>query len=241
VRLTTRSTSASHSDGDGLRLEHFIHDLKHSLRLYSQSPAFTLAAIAALTLGIGVNTAIFSVVNAVLLRPVKFPDPDRLVIFMTTTAEGAFPGGSPAKFGRFRQQTDVVEHVSVYTTGLVNFTGGSFPEQLRSGQVSADFFHLFGAPIVRGRAFSTEEDLPIGPRVALLSERLWVERFKNDPNIVGQTISLGGEPHTVVGILGRFDFEDFGPNRKYGCRFSWTRTRRIKATTSSAQDGSSLA
>ena len=128
-----------------LPFETFLKDLKHSLRMFAQSRAFTAAAVAALTLGIGANTAIFSVVNAVLLRPVSFPDPDRLVVFIIRPRKGPGPAASPAKFQHYRQQTSVVQDVSAYRTGVVNYTGGSFPEQLRSGQVSADFFRLFGA------------------------------------------------------------------------------------------------
>src|SRR5215203_5342851 len=135
-------------------LEAFVRDLKQSLRMFRQSPAFTLAAVAALTLGIGVNTAIFSVVNAVLLKPVSFPDPDRLVVLMTTSPGGNGSGGSPAKFQHFREQSTVVQDVAAYRTGVVNYTGGSMPEQLRSAQVSSDFFRLFGAPILRGRTFA---------------------------------------------------------------------------------------
>ena len=192
--------------------ETFFKDLKHSLRMFAQSPAFTLAAVAALTLGIGVNTAIFSVVNAVLLRPVPFPDPDRLVVFGTANPEGGlFPGASPAKFAHYRQQQDVVQDVAAYRAGVVNYTGGSFPEQLRSAQVSADFFRLFGAPPLLGRTFTAEEDLPKGPPAAVLSHRLWSERFNRDPAIVGKPISLSGETYTIVGVLGEFSFEEFGP------------------------------
>src|SRR5215204_5737513 len=107
-----------------LPIETFVKDLKHSLRMFAKSPAFTLAAVAALTLGIGVNTAIFSVVNAVLLKPVSFPDPDRLVVLMTTSPDGNGSGGSPAKFQHFREQSSVVQDVSAYRTGVVNYTGG---------------------------------------------------------------------------------------------------------------------
>ena len=192
--------------------EPFVKDLKHSLRMFAQSPAFTLAAVAALTLGIGVNTAIFSVVNAVLLRPVAFPEPDRLVVFGTTNPDGGlFPGGSPAKFAHYRRQTDVVQDVAAYRSGVTNYTGGNSPEQLRSGQVSADFFRLFGSPVVLGRTFTPEEDLPKGPPAAILSHRLWTERFNRDPGIIGKPISLSSETYTVVGVLGEFSFEEFGP------------------------------
>jgi predicted permease len=191
--------------------ETFLHDLRHSLRMFVQSPAFTLAAVAALTLGIGANTAIFSVVNAVLLKPVSFPDPDRIVVFMNTSPQGAGPAASPAKFQHYREQNAVVEDVSAYRLGVVNYTGGTFPEQLRSGQVSAYFFKLFGAQVLRGRTFSADEDLPLGQKVAVLSRQLWQTRFNGDPEITGKTISLGGEPYAIVGVLGDFSFEDFGP------------------------------
>jgi putative ABC transport system permease protein len=190
----------------------FIKDLKHSLRMFAQSPAFTLAAVAALTLGIGANTAIFSVVNAVLLKPVSFPDPDRLVIFMNTSPQGqGGPAASPAKFQHYQQQDSVVKDVAAYRLGIVNYTGGTFPEQLRMGQVSADFFRLFGAPLIRGRAFSAAEDVPDGERVVVLSQRFWETRFNRAEDIIGKTVSLGGEPYTVVGVLGEFSFDDFGP------------------------------
>src|SRR6185436_11212098 len=94
--------------------EDFLKDLKQSLRMFRQSPAFTLAAVAALTLGIGANSAIFSVVNAVMLRPVAFPDPDRLVVFLNTSPQGSGPGASPAKFQHWRSLDSVVQEVSVF-------------------------------------------------------------------------------------------------------------------------------
>jgi predicted permease len=191
-------------------METFIRDLKHSLRMFVSSPAFTLAALAALTLGIGANTAIFSVVNAVLLEPVSFPEPDRLVVFMNTSPQGSGPAASPAKFQHYRQQDAVVRHVSAYTTSTVNYTGGSIPEQLRSGRVSADFFRLFGAPVILGRTFTAEEDLPKAGPVVVLSQGFWESRFSRDPGVIGRTLSLSGEPHVIVGVLGDFDFSDFG-------------------------------
>jgi putative ABC transport system permease protein len=192
-------------------VESLVADLKHALRTFAQSPVFTLAAVAALTLGIGANVAIFSVVNAVLLKPVAFPDAERVVVFMNTSPQGSNPAGSPAKFQHYRQQRDVVQDVAAFNTGVVNYTGGSFPEQLRSARVSGDFFRLFGAPIVLGRGFTADEDLPSGPNVVVLSRRLWESRFGSSRAAVGQSISLGGEPHTIVGVMGDFDFREFGP------------------------------
>jgi predicted permease len=193
-------------------METFLKDLKHSLRMFAQSPAFTIAAVAALTLGIGANAAIFSVVDAVLLKPVAIVDPDRVVDFINVGPRG--PGGpaaSPAKFAHYRRQSDFVQDVSAFNTGVMNYTGGTFPEQLPSGRVSADFFKLVGAPILLGRAFTPDEDTPHGPRVAVISRHLWETRFNADPNIAGKSISLGGEPYTIVGVLNHFDFRDYGP------------------------------
>jgi putative ABC transport system permease protein len=192
-------------------MEAFLKDLRQSLRMFAQSPAFTFAAVAALTLGIGANTAIFSVVNAVLLKPVGVPDPDRVVVFMNVSPRGTGPAASPAKFAHYRGQTDVVQDVSAFNTGVMNYTGGSFPEQLRSGRVSADFFKLTAAPMLLGRGFSPDEDRPNGPRVTVISRRLWETRFNAAEDIVGRSISLGGEPYTIVGILDNFDFREFGP------------------------------
>ena len=192
-------------------VEALFKDLRHSLRMFAQSPAFTLSAIAALTLGIGTNTAIFSVVNAVLLKPLGFPDPDRVVMLMNVSPQGSGPAASPAKFMHWRAQTDVLQDVSAFNTGVVNFTGGPFPEQLRSARVSADFFTLMGAQVAAGRTFSPDEDLPNGAKVAILSKALWQTRFSGDPGVPGRTIALNGEPYTIVGILGDFDFTEFGP------------------------------
>jgi putative ABC transport system permease protein len=193
-------------------MEALVQDLKHSLRIFRQSPGFTLAAIVALILGIGANTAIFSVVNSVLLKPASFPDPDRMAFFMNTSPQGSGQGASPTKFQHWREQTTVVQDVSAFRTGVVNLTGAGFPEQLKSAQVSADYFRLFGATPLRGRTFSPEEDLPNAERVIVLSHALWTRRFAADPQIVGKTISLGNAPHVVIGILNpNFDFRDFGP------------------------------
>jgi putative ABC transport system permease protein len=189
-----------------------LRDIKHALRMFVQSPAFALAAVAALTLGIAVNTAIFSVVNAVLLRPLPFPQADRIVFFMSTGPNGpGFPGASPAKFAHFQQQTEVTELASAFNSFLVNYTDGSFPEQLRGGRVSADFFRLLGAQTMMGRTFSAEEDRPRGDRVAVLGKAFWQDRLQSDPQIIGQAISLGGVPHTVIGVLNDFEFSDVFP------------------------------
>jgi putative ABC transport system permease protein len=192
----------------------FAKDVRHSLRLFRRSPGFTFAAVAALALGIGANTAIFSVVNAVLLRTLPFPEAERLIVFRHMQADGnGFSAGSPAKFQHWRTQTQVVQDVAAYRNTVMNFAGGGVPEQFQASQVSADYFKLFGVPIIRGRAFTAQEDLPKAPKVALVSERLWERRFQRDPNMLGRSISLSGDPHTVIGIVGSsFDVSEFGDN-----------------------------
>jgi predicted permease len=193
-------------------MDAFLRDVKHSIRMFVKNPSFTLTAVAALTLGIGANTAIFSIVNAVLLKPVPFPDPDRLILLMNTSPQGSFPAASPAKFQHWRSQTAVLEDVAAYRTGVVNFTGGDAVEQFRSAQVSEGYFRCFGAPIARGRTFSAEEDAPKGPKVALISYGLWQRRFASDPQTIGRTISLSGDSYVVIGIVGPdFDVRQFGP------------------------------
>jgi putative ABC transport system permease protein len=192
-------------------LEGFFRDLKHSLRMFRQSPGFTAAAVAALALGIGANTAIFSVVNAVLLKPMPFPDPDRIVMFLNSSPQGTGSAASPAKFQHYRQQADVVQDVSAFRMGVVNYTAGAVPEQLRSGQVSADYFRLLGAPVVLGRTFNADEDRPNGDKVAVLGYRVWTRRFDRDPAVIGKTLVLSGDPYVVIGVLGEaFDVQEFG-------------------------------
>ena len=194
-------------------MDELIADLRYTIRTLAKAPAFTLAAVAALTLGIGANTAIFSVVNAVLLKPVAAPDPDRVVFFMNTSPQGSGRAASPAKFIHWSRQTDVVQDVSALRANVVNYTAGDVPEQLRAGQVSASFFRLFGAHVLYGRTFTAEEDRPNAPKVAILGHGLWTRRFGADPNILGRTLSLGAEPYTVIGVLAPgFDVEGFGLN-----------------------------
>jgi len=178
-------------------------DLKHAFRMLRQSPGFTATAIAALALGIGANTAIFSVVNTVLLKPLAFPDPERIVALMNSSPEGSFPAASVPKYNTWRRQTQVLEDISAYDTGGpgLNLSGGDHPEQLKGIHVSYEFFRLFGAQPALGRTFTAEEDRPKGGNVIVLSNGLWQRRFGSDRNMVGKALTLGGESYTVVGVL----------------------------------------
>ncbi|HXD16614.1 MAG TPA: ABC transporter permease [Vicinamibacterales bacterium] len=184
-----------------------VQDFRYSVRMLWRNPAFAVAVIGALALGIGVNTAIFSVINTVLLKPLPYPDPDRLLVFVNTSPQGSGPGASPTKFNVWRQQTGAFQDVAAYRFQSVNLTGTNDPEQIAAGQVSADFFRLFGAPVIAGRTFTVDEDRPNGGHVVVLSEGYWKRRFAGDATVVGRTLSLNGESYLVLGILGSFDTE----------------------------------
>jgi putative ABC transport system permease protein len=184
-------------------LENLLQDIRYAIRMLRRSPGFTTTAIAALALGIGANTAIFTVVNTVLLQPLAYPQPDRLVQLELSSAEGNANVTSIPKYAIWREQTQVLQDVAAYDTGGpgVNLTGGDRPEQLKGVHVSASFFPLFGASMAAGRGFSEEEDRPGGARLVVLGNGLWRRRFAADPNIVGRNIELGGEPYLVTGVL----------------------------------------
>ena len=180
------------------------HDLKHSLRSLFNNPGFTIAAVAALALGIGTNTAIFTVVNTVLLKPLAYPDADRIVQFLLTSPEGNDTSASPTNFNNWRGQTSAFQDVAAYDFGGPGFNlTGDHPEQVRGIHVSEAYFRLFGAPFVLGRSFTSQEDSPNGGKVVVISYGLWLRRFGGNPNIVGSALSLGNEPYTIVGVLGQ--------------------------------------
>ena len=185
-------------------METFLTNLRQCLRTLAKSPGFTLVAVLTLALGIGANTAIFSVVNAVILQPLSYPNPDRLVELVWTTADGIADVASIPKFNAWRQQTQVFDSVAAYDFAGpgINLTGGDRPEQLKGIHVSADYFRVFGAPMAIGRTFTAEEDRPGGPAVVVISNALWRSRFGRDPGLVNRTIDLGGEPYVVIGVLG---------------------------------------
>ncbi|MGH9648204.1 MAG: ABC transporter permease [Bryobacteraceae bacterium] len=183
-------------------MESFLQDLKHSIRMFLNSPGFTLTAVLALALGVGANTAIFSVINTVLLRPMPYPDPDRFVFFTTVYPDGSGTGGSAAMFNFWKAQTDTIEYAAAWRFGVANYNSGGNPEQVQVTQASADFFPLCGATALYGRTFSKEEDLPGGPKVAVLAYGFWQRRFASDPNVIGKTLVLSGAPYEIIGITG---------------------------------------
>jgi len=196
-----------------------------------RAPALRAAAISALALGIGANTAIFSVINTVLLKPLAFPEPERIVSLMNSSPQGSFPAASVPKYNTWRRQTQVLEDVAAFDTGGpgLNLGGGDHPEQLKGIHVSYEFFHLFGAQAAIGRTFTAEEDRPRGGNVIVLLNGLWQRRFGSDPGIVGKALTLGGESYTVIGVLApSFTFD---PLPDSTCRFKRTPTAPTRATT----------
>ena len=181
-------------------METVFQDLRHEFRAFRRSPGFTTTAIVALALGIGASTAIFSVLNAVLLRPLPFPEPERVVIFRTTGDYAGSPA-SPAKFNFWREQMQSFQHVSAFRFGVSILGDGPNSERVPSTQVSTDFFRLFGVLLMQGRTFSAQEDIPGGGRVVVLSHRMWMRWFGGDRSAIGKTLLLNGERYHVIGIL----------------------------------------
>jgi predicted permease len=180
------------------------NDVKHSLHMFVKNPGFTLAALAALALGIGANTAIFTVVNAVLLKPLSYPDADRIVQLLGVSPDGRQIGASIPKFHVWQQQTSVFKEVAAFDFAGPGFNiTGDRPEQVHGLHVTEGYFRLFGAPILLGRTFTPQEDSPNGGNVVVLSYGLWQRKFGGNPNVVGQSLSLGNQPFTIIGVLGK--------------------------------------
>jgi putative ABC transport system permease protein len=182
-----------------------LQDVRHALRLVRQRPAFSTAVILCLTLGIGANTAIFSVVNSVLLCPLPYKDPDRLAMLFDTS-QG--PGGkldqytvSTQNFLTWAEQAHVFTQIEAMLPDFFNLVGEREPERLDGAEVSAGFFDLLGAKISLGRNFLPAEDRPGGPLAVILSDTLWRRRFGADPNLLGRSLVLNGKSYTVVGVL----------------------------------------
>jgi putative ABC transport system permease protein len=198
-------------DGDRIILESYwgalmrelLADLRYGCRLLLKNPGVTAVAVLALALGIGANTAIFSAVNAVLLRPLPFPQPDRLVSIRLDhdqrnihNAFGPYPD-----IADWRQQSRSFEYLAAYAPASVNLTTRDEPERASLWMVNADFFPMLGVRMALGRGFLPEEDRPGAVRMAILSHGLWQRRFGSDPGLAGKTMLLDGDPCTVVGVL----------------------------------------
>ncbi|MGA9462707.1 MAG: ABC transporter permease [Terracidiphilus sp.] len=180
------------------------NDVKHALHLFIKSPGFTLAAVSALALGIGANTAIFTVVNAVLLKPLTYPDADRIVEIELAGEGGNAAVASIPKFHIYQQQTNIFKEVAAhdFSGPGFNLTGGQ-PELIHGIHVTEGHFKLFGAPVLLGRTFTQQEDMPNGGKVVVISYGLWQRKFGGNPKVIGNALPLGNEPYTIIGVLAK--------------------------------------
>jgi len=194
-------------------MQNLVQDLRYALRNLRQSPGFAAVAILTLALGIGANSAIFSVVNAVVIQPLEYRAPERLVFITTTFPTLGFDEFwmSGPEFLEYREQSTSFAAMGAYNTGEISITGGESPIRVPSGVASASFFETLGVEAHRGRTFSAEEDLPGGDPAAILSYELWQRAFAGRDEIVGETVLFDGVPMTIVGVMPpRFDIDDNG-------------------------------
>jgi len=191
-------------------------DLRYAVRTILRTPSFAAAVVAVLALGIGANTAIFGIVNAVLLRPLPYQEPERLVRIFHIPPQNAFPGMrrfsvSPANFYDWKRQAQLFDGMAIYAYRQFTLTGTGAPESVLAGAVGADFFDVTRARPALGRVFLPEEDAPDRKRVVVLSDAFWKSHFGGSPQAVGATLRLNGEPYTVVGVMpARFSIASWG-------------------------------
>lgn len=179
-----------------------MNDLKLALRQLLKNPGFTLVAVLTLALGIGANTAIFSVVNAVLLNPLPYPESNRLVMLSEMSSNASSVSVAYPNYLDWKHSSTAFEDIGLFRyENNWSLTGKGEAEHLQGAIANASYFKILGVPPLLGRTFTTEEDSPGGPSVVLLSYRLWQRRFNADPGVVGQSITLSGEICTVIGVL----------------------------------------
>ncbi len=205
-------------------------DFRHGVLVLLKNPGYTAAAVIVLALGIGANTAIFSVVNAVLLRPLPFRDPARLVQVWHVPPPKSFPGMtefavSAANFVDWQKQNHVFDKMAILTGSALTLTSNDQPEELQGAAVSSDFFSTMQVRPLLGRSFTDDEDHPGKNHVIVLSYGLWKTRFAANPDIVNRTVNFDGEPYTIAGVMGeKFDYPDFA---QYWKPMGWTDKERV--------------
>jgi putative ABC transport system permease protein len=178
-----------------------FQDLRYGMRMLRRNPGFTFIAVLTLALGIGANSAIFSVVNAVLLRPLPYRDPDRLVMVNYYRSRMLNDFALAAEFLEWRDRARSFEQIAACRFGTADLTGSADPERLNAGFASADLFATLGAAPALGRTFTQAEDTMEGAQSVILSDKLWRRRFGGDPQVIGRMLTLGGQSRTVIGIM----------------------------------------
>src|SRR5882724_3229216 len=183
-------------------METLLQDLRYAARMLIKKPAFTFVALLTLTLGIGANASVFTVVNAVLLHPLPYKNADHLVMVWHNYSESLSRASvSAPSYVEYRDLTHSFESVAAFTNWSVNFTGQSEPERIQGVRATASLFPTLGVDAALGRTFLPEEDQIGHNRVVVLSAGLWKRRFGSDPSIVGKSITLNGADYNVVGVL----------------------------------------
>src|SRR5262245_30792137 len=169
-------------------MEAFLHDLRFGVRALARTPGFAAVAVLTLALGVGANAAIFSVVNAVLLRPLPWSEPSRAVMIWSKWTAFDKTWVSDGEVNGYRSETRTLADVGAWGDGQVNLTGDGEPERVAAGSVTANLFAVLGAVPIKGRVFTAQEDVPNGPKVAMIGYGLWQRRYAGDPDIVGRRI-----------------------------------------------------
>jgi putative ABC transport system permease protein len=185
----------------GERLRALWQDARYGIRMIRRNPGFSIAAIATLALGIGGNTAIFTITSAVLLKPFPYEDPRKLVIIDFHQKDGTSRCCSLNRYEQIRDRSHSFSGVAVVANDTLNLTGSGEPQQAPIGRVSPNFFHLLGIRPQIGRSFVDEEGQPAGKSVVMISDSLWHTRFGGDPQIIGKTINLDSMPYSIIGVL----------------------------------------
>jgi predicted permease len=226
-------------------IETILQDVNYGARTLLRAPGFTAAALVTLALGIGANTAIFSVVNAVLLRPLPYPEPHRIVQLVRRNTGGDNPGQTGLRYLFFRDNMRSVDALAAWRgpTGF-NLAAGDSAEYVRAMPISKEFFPVFGVRLVYGEPFRDEHDRIGGPDAVVLSHRLWTRQFGGNPAVVGTTVTLGDRPHAVLGVMPR-GFVSVPPADAYiplrpsttgpGGGFNYAVAGRLKRDVSAAQ------
>src|SRR4051794_10156786 len=176
-------------------LTSFVRDLRYAARNLWRNPGFTCVSVAALALGIGANTAIYTVVNSVLLQPLRYEKPEQLVVVRERNLKAGFPqfSLSPGNYNGYRDQNHSFSALAAYSNQGLNLSGGSEPERLRGARVSGELFQVLGSKPALGRDFSAQEMQLGSHRVAILSHALWQRRFGGSSEVLGKTLKLNGE------------------------------------------------
>ena len=178
-----------------------MNDLRFAIRQLRNNPGFAVVAVITLALGIGANTTMFTAINAILLRPLPYPQPDRLVQILEAARQESPSVVAYPDFLDWQQQTKLFADMAAYQLAAFNLTGADESERVPGLRITANFFRTLGVEPALGRDFLAEEDEPGGSAVLLLTHRLWVRRFGADPAVIGRTVPLNGRGHVVVGVL----------------------------------------